>query len=355
MKRLLIALVGVIVAVAFNSVLGATIATAVGVAPAIGAIVTNGVGVVASKFSTHMPVLRAGIFTEVWTGELVKAFRTAAENVGWYNRIRNYDAYVKHDVIHLVDVGADPTVVVNNTTYPLQVENLDDGDIAVTLDKFQSKPTRIKDDELHAISYDKMKSVVDRHKEAFLEVKFARAIHSLAPAKNTDKTPVILTTGATTDGRKAMTRTDIITLKKKFDKAGIPADGRILVLCADHVADLLENDQKFADQYYNYKTGKIANLYGFEVYEYEKCPYFDAAKLEKKAYGVVPGASDMQASVAFSTHRAMRADGSTKSYLSEAAQDPQNQANLFSMRTYTICLPTKAEGQGAIVSAKATA
>lgn len=354
MKRLLIALMGVIVAVAFNSVLGATIATAVGVAPAIGAIVTNGVSVVSSQFSDHMPVLRSGIYTEVWTGELIKAFRTAAESVGWYNRIRNYDAYVKHDVIHLVDVGADPTVLVNNTTYPLTIENLADGDKAVTLDKFQSNPTRVTDDELHAISYNKMQSVIDRHKEAFLEVKFARAIHSLAPAKNTDKTPVILTTGATTDGRKAMTRSDIIALKKKFDKAGIPADGRILVLCADHIADLLESDQKFADQYYNYKTGKIANLYGFEVYEYEKCPYYNATKLEKVAYGAVTTASDMQASVAFSTHRAMRADGSTKTYLSEAAKDPQNQANLFSMRTYTICLPTKAEGQGAIVSAKVT-
>lgn len=352
MKRFLFALVGVVMAVAFNTVFGATVATAVGVAPAVGAVVTNGVGVLSSMFSDGTPVLRAGVYTEVWTGELIKAFRAAAESVGWYNRIRAYDAYVKNDVIHLVDVGADPTVLVNNTTYPLTIEDLPDGDKAVTLDKFQSQPTRVTDDELHAISYDKMQSVIDRHKEAFLEVKFARAIHSLAPASNATKTPVVLTTGATTDGRKALVRADIIALKKKFDKAGIPADGRILVLCPDHVADLLETDQKFAEQYYNYTTGKISNLYGFEVYEYTKCPYFNATTLAKVAYGAVPAATDMQASVAFTLHRAMRADGSTKTYLSEAAQDPQNQANLFSMRTYTLCLPTKAEGQGAIVSAK---
>ena len=352
MKRFLFALVGVVMAVAFNTVLGATVATAVGAAPAVGAVVTNAVGVLAPLFSDSTPVLRAGVYTEVWTGELIKAFRTAVESIGWYNRIKSYDAYVKNDVIHLVDVGVDPTVLVNNTTYPLEVEDLEDGDKAVTLDKFQSKPTRITDDELHAISYDKMKSVIDRHKEAFFEVKFARAIHSLAPAGNDAKTPVILTTGETTDGRKAMTRKDIIALKKKFDKASIVKDGRILVLCGDHVADLLENDQKFADQYYNYQTGKISNLYGFEVYEYEKCPYYNATTLAKVAYGAVPAATDMQASVAFSLHRAMRADGTTKTYLSEAATDPKNQANLFSMRTYTLCLPTKAEGLGAIVSAK---
>lgn len=353
MKRFFLALMGVIMAVAFNTVVGATIATVVGAAPIAGAVVTNGVGILSGLFPS-MPMLRVGVYTEVWTGELIKAFRTAAESIGWYNRIRSYDSYVKNDVIHLVDVGADPTVLVNNNTYPLEVEDLPDGDKAVKLDKFQSKPTRVTDDELHAISYDKMQSVIDRHKEAFFEVKYARAIHSLAPSGDTEKTPIVLTTGAATDGRKAITRADIIALKKKFDKAGIAKDGRILVLCGDHVADLLETDQKFADQYYNYQSGKISNLYGFEVYEYEKCPYYNATTKAKIAYGAIPSSStDMQASIAFSLHRAMRADGSTKTYLSEAAQDPQNQANLFSMRTYTLCLPTKAEGQGAIVSAKA--
>jgi len=47
----------------------------------------------------------------------------------------------------------------------------------------------------------------------------------------------------------------------------------------------------------------------------------------------------------------MRADGSTKTYLQEAANNPATQENLFSMRTYTLCLPTKNEGLGAIVSA----
>ena len=49
----------------------------------------------------------------------------------------------------------------------------------------------------------------------------------------------------------------------------------------------------------------------------------------------------------------MRADGSTKSYLRPAELDPENQQNIFSMRTYTICLPLRNEGFGAIVSAKA--
>lgn len=355
MKKILFVLMTMIGSVAFNSVCGAGVASVLGFDPIAGAAVLNGVSIISSLAGGAAPAgsLMAGLFTEVWTGELIKAFRSDDESVGWYNRIRSYDNYVKHDVIHFVDLGGDPTILVNNTTYPLEIEDLPDGDKAVQLDKFQSKPTRISDDELHAISYDKMAVVIDKHKEAFREKKYSRAIHALSPAANDVKTPVILTSGNTDEGRKMLTRKDIAKLKKAMDKAKAPKVGRILVLCADHVADLIDNDQKFAGQYYDYKTGKISNIYGFDVYEYDECPYYNATTLAKLAYGAIPGSSDMQCSVAFCLQRAMRADGSTKAYLKEAANDPENQENLFSMRTYNICLPLKAEGFGAIVSAKA--
>ena len=355
MKKLFCALMGMIIGLVTTSAMGATLAVAVGAAPGLGALVLDSVAVTTSVMGGLVPAnaLRAGLYPEVWTGELVKAFRTAAESVGWYAKIRSYDQYVEKDTIHLVDIGADPEVLVNNTTYPLEVTELEDGDIAVKLDKYQTKPTRVTDDELHAIGYDKMSSVVERHKDAFSETKFKRAIHSIAPAGHTTKTPVIMTSGEVSEGRKRLTRKDIIALKKSFDKALIPAEGRILVLCADHVADLLEQDQKFSAQYYNYESGAISRLYGFEVYEYDQCPYFNTETKKKLAYGAIPGESDQQSSVAFTTKRVMRADGSTKTYLQEAVDNPTTQENLFSMRTYTICLPLKSEGLGAIVSAKA--
>lgn len=353
MKKLIFALMGMIIGFATTSVMGATLASVVGFDPVAGAVALDSVAVVTSAMGGLAPAgaLRAGLYPEVWTGEIVKAFRSTAEAVGWYNKIRDYSQYVEKDTIHMVDIGADPEVLVNNTTYPLETEQLEDGDIAIKLDKYQTKPTRITDDEVHAIGYDKMASVIERHKEAYSEAKFSRAIHSLAPTENGTKTPVLLTTGEAVDDRKRLTRSDIIALKKAFDKAKIPAEGRILVLCADHVADLLEQDQKFAAQYYNYESGAISRLYSFDVYEYNECPYFSTTTKKKLAYGAVPGASDKQSSVAFSTKRAMRCDGSVKTYLLEAAQNPTMQENVFSLRAYNICLPTKAEGLGAIVSA----
>ena len=355
MKKFLFALMGIIIGLTATSAMGATLGVVVGASPAAGAIALDSIAVGTRLMGGLAPAtaLRAGLYAEAWTGELVKAFRAAATAVGWYNKIRSYDQYVQNDVIHLVDIGADPEVLVNNTTYPLEIENLEDGDIAVSLDKYQTKPTRVTDDELHALTFDKMASVVERHKEAFSETKFSRAIHSIAPAKHTAKTPVILTSGEATDDHKRMTRSDIIALKKAFDKAKVPAEGRILVLCADHVADLLEQDQKFSAQYYNYESGAISRLYGFEVYEFNECPYYNTSSKEKLAYGAIPATADKQCSVAFSTKRVMRADGSTKTYLQEAASNPTTQENLFSMRTYTLCLPTKSEGLGAIVSSPA--
>ena len=96
-----------------------------------------------------------GVYTEVWTGELVKQLRGGMDDT-WLNGVSDYSSAVQNEVVHLVDVGGDPDVLINNTTYPIQAQELEDGDIALGLDKFQTKKTTVSDDELFAISYDKM-------------------------------------------------------------------------------------------------------------------------------------------------------------------------------------------------------
>ena len=338
----------IIMALIANCLIGITACNAVDIPTWIG-----GVGLPAVSLFAPLPAgsLCAGVYTEVWTGEMVNKFRNAAEALGWYAKIRAYDDKVDNEVIHFVLIGGDPKVLLNNITYPIPVVALGDTDKPIGLDKYQTEATPVTDDELHAISYDKMGSVIERHHEAMGEIKYSKALHALAPASDSTATPVIVTTGSNDGtGRAMITRKDIISLKKNFDKLKVPVAGRILVLCPDHVNDLLENDQKFAQQYFNYTTGKIANLYGFEVYEYVDCPYFTASTKTKKAWSAVPAAGDFQASVAFYAPRMMRADGTTKMYFSEAASDPTTQQSLVNFRHYSICLPLKNEAIGAIVS-----
>ena len=289
-----------------------------------------------------------GVYTEVWTGELVKQLR-GGMTASFLDGVSDYSAAVNNEVVHLVDVGGDPDVLINNTTYPIAAQELEDGDIALGLDKFQTKKTAVSDDQLFAISYDKMGSVIERHGDAITIAKFKKAAHALAPNSNTAKTPVVPTSGEDDNGRKKCTRKDIIALKRKLDALQVPTAGRRLVLCSDHVNDLLEDDQKFRDQYYNYTTGKIANMYGFEVYEFENCPYF-TKEGTKVPFKNSPSGTDHQASFCFYTKRVFRAQGSTKMYYRDAQTNPDYQQNEVNFRHYYIVLPKKMEALGAIYS-----
>lgn len=342
-------LISALFALAVNCFVGAGLASIVGVAPVFGAIGLN-----AASLAFPMPggALFAGLYQEIWTGEMIKKFRNSLESLGWLKSIRSVDDKVKNDAIHFVHLGGDPTVLINNNTYPLEVETLEDADKVIGLDKYQTKPTVITDDELHALSYDKMGSTIERHNEAISEKKFSKALHALAPASNKTDTPVLLTSGEnSTDGlRKKLTAKDVIALKREFDQKKIPLAGRILVLCPEHVQDLLEEDRAFSVQYNNYTSGKIANLYSFEVYEYVDVPSYTVSTKTKLAFGAVPTATERNASVAYFAPRMIKATGSTKTYLADAASNPEMQQSLVSFRHYFMCLPLKEEAMGAIVS-----
>ena len=333
----------------FNVVMGVVLASFIGVDAAYGA--ASGV-VLPMALGCFMPggALMEGVFTEVWTGELVKKLN-AGLNDSFLQGIPDYSARVDNETIHLVDVGGDPDVLVNNTTYPIPIQDLEDGDIAIGLDKFQTKPTRVTDDELYAISYDKFGSVVERHGDAIQTKKLKKFAHALAPYSHTAKTPIIQTSGETdsVSGRKKLTLKDIIALKRAFDNMEVPEGGRRLVLCPDHVNDLLELDQSFRDKYYNYTTGKLMNMYGFEVYTFVNAPYFNKSGV-KLAYNATPTATDHKGSFAYYVPRMFRAKGSTKMYYSEAATNPLTQESLVNFRNYDIVLPKKMESFGAIYS-----
>lgn len=341
-------------AVTFNAAAGATLAVAVGCAPGAGALAGNAVALVAGHFAPA-GAMRAGVFTEIWTGEMIKAFRTAAESLGWMQRIRSYNQYVNQDVIHFVAIGGDPAVLVNNTTYPLAITALADADKPISLDKFSTEATPVTDDELHACSYDKMASVQERHREALREKIAQRGIHAIAPDENAADIPVIKTTGASDGTRKKMTFADLLNLKRQFDKMGIPGKDRVLVLCSDHVNDLLETEQKFKEHYnINQTDGKICRMYGFDIYEYDGTPYYNMGTGKKLAWGAVPAATDARASVAFYAGRMMKAYGSTKFYHSKAENDPLYHRSLVNFDQYGICLPlSSTKCRAAIVSAKA--
>ncbi len=338
-------------ALLFNIVMGAVIATLIGVPVFAGVIFMVIVGTVMSFAPKPESALRAGVYAEIWTGELVKALREFLSG-SWLDGVPDQSSIVNNDVIHLVDVGVDPDVLINNTTYPIDTQELDDGDIAINLDKFQTKATPITDDELHAITYDKMSRVKESHGNAINDAKFRKAAHALCPNENSATTPLLKTTGEADPetGRRRLTLNDLVALKAALDKLKVPTDNRRLVLCTDHVNDLLLVSQTFREQFnIDRNTGKVGNLYGFTIYTYADCPLYTTAG-KKKAVGATASAGEFQCSFAFYAPRVFKATGSTKMYYSEASTDPLNQRNLINFRHYFICLFKKQDAGAAIMS-----
>lgn len=330
-------------ALLFNAIAGATLAGTVGLSPLAGAL---GMNVLAAVIGQAAPdgCLREGVYTEIWTGELVKALRSGLEG-SWLDGVPDQSSIAENDVIHLVDVGVDPDVLVNNTTYPIPLQALEDKDIAVKLDKFQTKVTPITDDELYAIGYDKMARVKESHSNALNDAKFTKAAHALCAKNNTAKTPILTTTGErdAETGRLRLTPNDLVEMKRALDKMKVPSENRRLVLCPDHVNDLLLVSQNFREQYnIDRNTGKVGKLYGFDIFEYANTPLYTTAGV-KKDLGSTAAKGEFQCSFAFYTPCVFKATGSTKMYYSEASTDPEHQRNKINFRHYFICMPKKAD------------
>ena len=298
-------------------------------------------------------------FPDIWLSRVEKRLKNT-DVAPWLNGISEVPGEVivvgegtdgEKCLIHIPTTDFQPDVLINNITYPLALQDYTDDTVIIALDKYQTKVTTISDDAALGATYDKVDTATGTHVSAINTNKFGRAIHALAPDANTADTPVVRTSGGNDgSGRRMITRADIIAMKKAFDVMQIPAGGRRLVLCPDHVADLLNQDQVFAHQYYNYTSGKIANLFGFEVYEYVANPLFNVGTGAKTSFGSIPAANDYQASVAFYVPNVAKKTGLTKQYFADSKTDPKNQTNQLNYRHYFIACPKQKMYIGAIIS-----
>jgi len=296
-------------------------------------------------------------YRQAWESEAIKRFNTADQN-GWRQGLRDLSKYLtmmadgETVVINLAYWGVSPDVLVDNTSYPIDIQQLNADTIVVTVKKYQTKATPVTDDEIFGLAFNKIQLVQESHLIKIEEEKNARAIHSICANANTGATPILLTTGDVVDGRRMLRKADVLTLRNSLNKLKHPRQGRRLVLCNDHINDLLNQDEKFQNQYYNRETGAIYNMFNFELFEFNDAPIINTTAKTKTSYGAVAVAGrDFEASVYFHTQRVVQAKGFTKAYASISSQDALYQRSLLNYRHYDIVVPYKQEGIAAIASA----
>lgn len=322
---------------------GSAIATGVGLPalPVIGGL--SAMSLIPSGAGTG--VAYAGLYKEVWTGNLVKRFTHTGT---FLDGVPDYSRFVGNDVIHLVKVGVHPNVLVNNSSYPLPIAGRIDADIPISLDKLETEATSIHKDELYALSYDKIKVTHTLHREALQMKSLDLAAYNLAPASDAAETPVVKTTGGDNgSGLKKLVPLDILKMKRKFDDEKVPKDGRRIILCNQHIEDLLSVDENFRGQYKNLKEGQVLKLYGFEIYEYAEMPLYDNLFV-KKPFGSAPAGTDREASVAFRVKDMFKAKSSMD--VDHTLRDARNKQDEVSMDMRFIALPQSLRAIGAFVN-----
>ena len=282
---------------------------------------------------------------ELAVTELITQFRHENE---WLGAGKSKPEWLNNDVIKIPVRGLAPKVLINNTVYPIASHQREDGKVIISLNKYETENTEVTTDELYALPYEKVSDVQVQHRETLEDRTAEHALVSIAPQKNTDKTPVITTTGEDDGtGRKRLTAKDIIRLKKLEDKLKVPKKGRVLVLCSEHVADLLIEDLTFKTRYQDANSGKIAdNYYGFEIYESTYAPTYHNG--EKEAFGAVP--QGKEASIVFHKNYTVKAVGSAVRYAREKSENPEGRKHTIGFEMHFVCVAIKDEGTAAIIS-----
>ncbi|OXA83679.1 hypothetical protein B0A56_00730 [Flavobacterium columnare NBRC 100251 = ATCC 23463] len=303
-------------------------------------------------------------FPEVWLDRVIENLDNS-DQAPWLEGVPELDADVSQfgentatesNKIHVATTDFDVDILINNSTYPIPVQLYDDGSLSFSLDKYQTKVITVEDDQIMGASYDKIDTVTKKGVKAITSSKFSKAIHSIAPQKNTIKTPVFTATGGgganplkDSTGRLILVYEDLVAFKNLCDKAGIPEEDRRLVLCNNHWNDLLLDRKNFGNQLVDYVKGKPAPvILGFEIFQYSKMPKYTAAG-EKKPYSSIPTETDKTASVAFYKYGIAKKTGLTKQYFVKAEQNPSRQTNDLAYRHYFLATPFRAELIGAII------
>lgn len=285
---------------------------------------------------------------EVWINQIARNFYPERS---FLTKVTDYSGFVNNNTLHFPSEGLDPKVLINNTTYPIKILGREDEDNAITLDKFETENTLVRRPDTIEYSYDKLESVLLQHRSTLQTSTARKAAHAFAPSEDTTETPIVLTTGAASNGRKRVTFEDLLTLKARFDDALIPLEERYIILHPRHVTDLLLEDVKLFKELTDIKDGEPTRFAGFGCFQFPYMPTYELkeSKYTKVAFDGIQ--TEQFASVAFYGKEVMKADGDI--YMYARYDDPEERGTIVGFDKRFIAMPIRNKGVGAIVSASA--
>lgn len=291
---------------------------------------------------------------EIWQADIVEAIYAQNPHL---NLCVNADQFVlAGKVVHKPQAGTVGSVSRNRDVLPAEVKRRKDTDKTYSIDQYTSDPILITDAETVQHSYDKRSSVLAGTKNEMAVTVGNMMLYNWSPTKASGK---IKTTGrpvkahleAGTGYRRAFTSKDLKGLKLRFDKWGIPADQRYIILDPDmyeqFTDSLTETQYRDFSQYYDATTGVIGKLYTFNILQRTHvlgCTA-DGTTIDPLAYE--PAASDSAGALAWHQSSVERALGENKFF--ETLGDATYYGDIYSSLVYMGGMPVRSDEKGVVL------
>lgn len=261
---------------------------------------------------------------EIWLNDIVANIFESNPHLGY---AVNADQFVlQGKVVHIPNAGGKPGVVKNRTTLPASVTQRTDVDITFPLDEYTTDPILIPNADEYELSYDKRASVMGEQSSALSELVGKWFFRYWAPSAASS---IIRTSGADvsahvgTGNRKKLTVADVKRAKLLLDRAGIPADGRVIALDADlydqFTDELTASQYRDFSQAYDAAKGVVGQLFGFTFLAPRSSVlvYTNAATPAPKDPGATGANSDNAAALIWHRDSVIRAMGENEFFENE--------------------------------------
>jgi len=281
------------------------------------------------------------LIQEIWVKDIQNSLN---ENADFLPYSVDHSAYIAFGTVHIPQSGANPSVNVNPTVFPLTIGQRTDTDRTYAMNQFALDPLLITNIDELQVSYDKRQSVIGQQLSTLTQTIGNRVAVSWAASGTAN---IVLTTGAATGAlppsgtgtRKKVELIDIANLAKKLDKDNVPAKGRKLLMNSDMFWELHTISDVVRASYNGFasnvlQTGVVSQLFGFDIMVRPTVAVFTKTGTTAKAIGVAAAADDRLACIAFHPSTVCRAVGAMTPYFDSGSNGngkPEYLGSVFNM------------------------
>lgn len=288
-----------------------------------------------------------------WINLLVGKKNEFLHNNSWFLAFAlKMDSFVENEYINFAHKGSIPGVT-KNPTYPLTKITREDIPDRIPLAPYSTDQFVLPRIDMHAVPYDQRATILEDHRAALIDEIVSEGIWNVSPYEDTARTPLIEATGAVVNGHKLITGKDIIELRKKINKAypALKTHRWGMAMDSDSYYALIDSDPIIQMQMA--QKGRIGdvnvtkgiNYHGFEIYEDNRTPWYDASNRQRMPYGSsgVIG-TDLPSATVFAYRKTFaKAIGKTKFF--DDRDDSSYQADMGSFLTHAYVGPLSEDMQ----------